>query len=119
MTDIRWVVAIHNVVVDSLIKHINITGVHDIISSYTNGYVHIGRLDTPIFTHQEFWYNYITCQIKYIRGFTFIDFWRVERYDEGGAGYSTGWNISHNTYIYKNMKLYRDKINFFLLYSFK
>lgn len=117
MTEITWITDRHNAMMRALGIYIPVKWVHDIISNYTLGFVHIGKLDTPAFTSQEFSSNYITCQIKYIGGFTFIDFWRIVLYDSGDVYYPCGWNVDHYTYIYKDAKLYRDKVSFFLLYA--
>lgn len=111
MTEITWIVEKHKSVYAILNKYIPVKDINDIVSSYTLGHVHIGRFD-----FQEFTNNYITYQIKYMQGLTFIDFWRVESYDGGSALlYPNGWNVEHYSFIYKNMKLYREKINNFLL----
>ena len=124
MSEITWIVERHNVMMAALTKHFSIKDIRHIIGNYTLGFVNIGKLDAQAFTTQEFEGNYLTCQIKYINGLTFIDFWRVESYDEGGVQYPCGWNIEHYSYVYNGdsdfstqPKLYRDKINFFLLYD--
>jgi hypothetical protein len=123
MSEITWIVSQHDAVVSTLNKYIHVKDIRHIISKHTLGFVNIGKLDSHTFTTQEFECNYLTCQIKYIKGLTFIDFWCVAMYDKGGGGYPCGWKIEHYSYVYKGgafgvqPKLYRDKIGFFLMYD--
>jgi hypothetical protein len=117
MGDITWILEHHNIVSDYMTKHFPIRSVRDNISKYTNGFVNIGKLDTVEFRTQDFVNRYITLQIKYIKGLTFIDFWQVVNYINQGSYNPCGWNINHYSYIYKDGKVYREKIEFFLLYD--
>jgi hypothetical protein len=122
MSEINWIVNRHNTMMMVVTKCVPVTAIVDIISKYTLGFVNIGKLNDQLFISQELVNNYTTCQIKYINGLSFIDFWRVESYDDGGKLYPRGWNVNHYSYIYKNHteklpKLYREKVQFFLLFD--
>jgi hypothetical protein len=121
--EISWILHNHNVATCEL-KYYLITDVINIISEYSNGFVHIGDLEPPFFKDQEFENKMLTYQIKYkifpnVGGIYFLDFWEVDRYNDGGTMYPSGWDINHYSFMYisDERKIYRDKIQFFLLYD--
>jgi hypothetical protein len=112
----------HTAVASTLNLHLPADLVH-VISEYADGFVHIGNLETSIFKNQEFVDNYTSAQIKYkvfpsIGGLYFFDFWNVDTYESGDTLYPSGWNINHYSFIYRPTgKIYRDKVQFFLMYD--
>ena len=92
-----------------------IKDVLNIIEEYVMGFVHIGKLANDDYITINVKPNYISHQIKHFNGFSFIDFWVTESYDEGSSMFTPGWNINHYTFIYKNGILAHDIIKFLLI----
>lgn len=134
--EIDTVVNTHKTVCEILQYYLN-TDIIQIIFDYCNGFVHIGNLITKDilqrnittsnfsrgkrkpFTNSstevsDMVNKYISFQIKYIHNLYFFDFWVVDKFDFGGFGYPSVWNISHYNYIYKNGTVLRDKIKFII-----
>jgi hypothetical protein len=114
MSEFNLVIDKHNEIVLLLEQHL-ITDIINIISDYSKGFVRIGKLYDYNYLNKNLYKNYISCAIRYFSGLTFFDFWHVDLYDDGCSMFSSGWEISHYTFIYKNNVMAHDKIKFLIV----